>query len=155
MGRDQTKSPSRHGSPNPPPQPPAARSPLETLVPEILDQLGEDSGRDGLQQTPTRVEAALKWLTRGYQMSVEDVIGDAIFQEKHESMICVRDIEIYSMCEHHLLPFYGKAHVAYLPDGRIVGLSKIPRVVEVFARRLQVQECLTDHVADALCRVLK
>jgi GTP cyclohydrolase I len=88
-------------------------------------------------------------------MSVQDVIGDAIFHEKHESMICVRDIEIYSMCEHHLLPFYGKAHVAYLPDGRIVGLSKIPRVVEVFARRLQVQERLTDQVADALCAVLK
>jgi GTP cyclohydrolase I len=121
----------------------------------MLDQLGEDAEREGLQQTPARVEASLKWLTRGYQMSVEDVIGDAIYQEKHESMICVRDIEIYSMCEHHLLPFYGKAHVAYLPDGRIVGLSKIPRVVEVFARRLQVQERLTDQVADALCRVLK
>src|SRR5260370_20320016 len=121
----------------------------------MLHQLGEDGGREGLRQTPARVEASLKWLTRGYQMSVEDVIGDAIYQEKHESMICVRDIEIYSMCEHHLLPFYGKAHVAYLPDGRIVGLSKIPRVVEVFARRLQVQERLTDQVADALCRVLK
>jgi len=94
-------------------------------------------------------------LTRGYQMSVQDVIGDAIFHEKHESMICVRDIEIYSMCEHHLLPFFGKAHVAYLPDGRIVGLSKIPRVVEVFARRLQVQERLTDQIADALCGVLQ
>ncbi|PYP74697.1 MAG: GTP cyclohydrolase I FolE [Gemmatimonadetes bacterium] len=155
MGRDQTKSPSRHSLHEAPPPPPAARIPFETLVREILDQLGEDSGREGLQQTPARVEASLKWLTRGYQMSVEDVIGDAIFQEKHESMICVRDIEIYSMCEHHLLPFYGKAHVAYLPDGRIVGLSKIPRVVEVFARRLQVQERLTDQVADALCRVLK
>jgi GTP cyclohydrolase I len=134
---------------------PLARIPFETLVREMLDQLGEDAGREGLKQTPARVEASLKWLTRGYQMSVEDVIGDAIYQEKHESMICVRDIEIYSMCEHHLLPFYGKAHVAYLPDGRIVGLSKIPRVVEVFARRLQVQERLTDQVADALCRVLK
>jgi GTP cyclohydrolase I len=88
-------------------------------------------------------------------MAVEDVIGDAVFEEKHENMILVRDIEIYSLCEHHLLPFFGRAHVAYLPDGRIVGLSKIPRVVEVFARRLQVQERLTDQVADALCRVLK
>src|SRR5256885_14488752 len=129
--------------------------PFETLVREMLEQLGEDPTREGLAATPARVAASLKWLTRGYQMSVEDVIGDAIFQEKHESMICVRDIEIYSMCEHHLLPFYGKAHVAYLPDGRIVGLSKIPRVVEVFARRLQVQERLTDQVAAALCRVLK
>jgi GTP cyclohydrolase I len=150
------KSASRPGLPETPAPPPAAaRIPFETLVREMLDQLGEDAGREGLQQTPARVEASLKWLTRGYQMSVEDVIGDAIYQEKHESMICVRDIEIYSMCEHHLLPFYGKAHVAYLPDGRIVGLSKIPRVVEVFARRLQVQERLTDQVADALCRVLK
>jgi GTP cyclohydrolase IA len=161
MGRDQMKSASRPSRPetqppsSPPPAPTAARIPFETLVREMLDQLGEDAGREGLRQTPARVEASLKWLTRGYQMSVEDVIGDAIYQEKHESMICVRDIEIYSMCEHHLLPFYGKAHVAYLPDGRIVGLSKIPRVVEVFARRLQVQERLTDQVADALCRVLK
>jgi GTP cyclohydrolase I len=87
-------------------------------------------------------------------MDVEEVVGDAVFMEKHESMICVRDIEIYSMCEHHMLPFFGRAHVAYLPSGKIVGLSKIPRVVEVFARRLQVQERLTDQVAEALCRVL-
>jgi GTP cyclohydrolase I len=139
-----------HGS-----APAAGRIPFENLVRELLEQLGEDPRRDGLTQTPGRVEASLKWLTRGYAMAVEDVIGDALFEEKHESMICVRDIEIYSLCEHHLLPFYGKAHVAYLPDGRIVGLSKIPRVVEVFARRLQVQERLTDQVAEALCRVLK
>jgi GTP cyclohydrolase I len=128
---------------------------FETLVRDMLGQLGEDPTRDGLRQTPARVEASLKWLTRGYGMAVEDVIGGALFDEKHESMICVRDIEIYSLCEHHLLPFFGKAHVAYLPNGRIVGLSKIPRVVEVYARRLQVQERLTDQVADALCRVLK
>jgi GTP cyclohydrolase I len=121
----------------------------------MLEQLGEDPARDGLKQTPARVAASLQWLTRGYQMAVEDVIGDAVFEEKHENMILVRDIEIYSLCEHHLLPFFGRAHVAYLPNGRIVGLSKIPRVVEVFARRLQVQERLTDQVADALCRVLK
>ena len=129
--------------------------PFQPLVREMLEQLGEDPKREGLRETPARVEASLKWLTRGYQMAVEDVIGDAIFTEKHESMICVRDIEIYSLCEHHLLPFFGKAHVAYLPNGKIVGLSKIPRVVEVFARRLQVQERLTDQIADALCRVLK
>ncbi|HYU08318.1 MAG TPA: GTP cyclohydrolase I FolE [Gemmatimonadales bacterium] len=136
-------------------EPTAVRIPFQTLVHEILEQLGEDPRREGLRQTPARVEASLKWLTRGYALVVEDVIGDALFEEKHESMICVRDIEIYSMCEHHLLPFFGKAHVAYLPNGKIVGLSKIPRVVEVFARRFQVQERLTDQVADALCRVLK
>src|SRR6266566_3252182 len=131
------------------------RIPFQTLVHEMLEQLGEDPSREGLRQTPARVEASLKWLTRGYGLDVEEVVGDAVFEEKHESMICVRDIEIYSMCEHHMLPFFGKAHVAYLPNGRIVGLSKIPRVVEVFARRLQVQERLTDQVAEALCRVLK
>src|SRR5919106_4561432 len=147
MGRDEMKAARRLA--------PAERLPFESLVREMLEHLGEDPAREGLQTTPARVEASLRWLTRGYAMAVEDVIGDALFEEKHESMICVRDIEIYSMCEHHMLPFYGKAHVAYLPNGRIVGLSKIPRVVEVYARRLQVQERLTDQVADALCRVLK
>jgi len=130
------------------------RMPFAGLVRDMLEQLGEDPTRAGLAQTPERVAASLRWLTRGYHMSVDDVIGDALFEETHENMILVRDIEIYSLCEHHLLPFYGKAHVAYLPNGRIVGLSKIPRVVEVFARRLQVQERLTDQVADALCTVL-
>ena len=128
---------------------------FERLVHEMLARLGEDPERDGLKATPARVAASLQWLTRGYGMSVEDVIGDAVFEENHENMILVRDIEVYSMCEHHLLPFFGRAHVAYLPNGCIVGLSKIPRVVEVFARRLQVQERLTDQIADALCRVLK
>ena len=155
MGRDKIKSASLHSFHESHTEPTIVRIPFEQLVHEMLEQLGEDPKREGLQQTPARVEASLKWLTRGYQMSVEDVIGDAIFHEKHESMICVRDIEIYSMCEHHMLPFYGRAHVAYLPDGKIVGLSKIPRVVEVFARRLQVQERLTDQVAEALCGVLK
>ena len=155
MARDQMKSASLHSFHESHTEPTEVRIPVQRLVHEMLEQLGEDPKREGLQRTPARVEASLKWLTRGYQMSVEDVIGDAIFHEKHESMICVRDIEIYSMCEHHMLPFYGRAHVAYLPDGKIVGLSKIPRVVEVFARRLQVQERLTDQVADALCAVLK
>jgi len=136
-------------------EPTATRRAFDTLVHEMLEQLGEDPKREGLRNTPARVEASLKWLTRGYQMSVEDVIGDAVFHEKHENMIGVRDIEIYTMCEHHMLPFFGRAHVAYLPDGKIVGLSKIPRVVEVFARRLQVQERLTDQIAEALCAVLK
>ncbi len=135
-------------------QPTEVRISFQALVHEMLEHLGEDPEREGLRQTPARVEASLKWLTRGYGMDVEEVVGDAVFQEKHESMICVRDIEIYSMCEHHMLPFFGRAHVAYLPSGKIVGLSKIPRVVEVFARRLQVQERLTDQVAEALCRVL-
>ena len=154
MGRDQMKSASQHSFHEAHTPPTVVRIPFETLVREILEQIGEDPRREGLRQTPARVEASLKWLTRGYAMSVDDVIGDALFEEKHENMILVRDIEIYSMCEHHMLPFFGKAHVAYLPNGRIVGLSKIPRVVEVFARRLQVQERLTDQVADALCRVL-
>ncbi len=148
------KSASQHSFHESHTPPTVVRIPFETLVREMLEQIGEDPRREGLRQTPARVEASLKWLTRGYGMSVDDVIGDALFEEKHENMILVRDIEIYSLCEHHMLPFFGKAHVAYLPNGRIVGLSKIPRVVEVFARRLQVQERLTDQVADALCRVL-
>jgi GTP cyclohydrolase IA len=153
MGRDQMKSASQHSF-HEEHTPAAADGEFEGLVRSILRQLGEDPAREGLRNTPARVAASLQWLTRGYQMSVEDVIGDAVFEEKHENMILVRDIEIYSLCEHHMLPFFGRAHVAYLPNGRIVGLSKIPRVVEVFARRLQVQERLTDQVADALCRVL-
>ena len=157
MGRDQIKSASRHGfhETHAAAGPAPGEGDFERLVHGILLQLGEDPTRDGLRDTPSRVAASLRWLTRGYQMSVEDVVGDAVFEEKHENMILVRDIEIYSLCEHHMLPFFGRAHVAYLPNGRIVGLSKIPRVVEVFARRLQVQERLTDQVADALCRVLK
>ena len=159
MGRDKMKSASLHSfhaehtAPLAPVSSGEARSAFETLVREMLVQLGEDPVREGLRQTPARVEASLKWLTRGYHMSVPDVIGDALYRERHENLVCVRDIEIYSLCEHHLLPFFGKAHVAYLPDGRLVGLSKIPRVIEVFARRLQVQERLTDQVADALMEV--
>jgi GTP cyclohydrolase I len=154
MGRDEMKSASHHSFHESHAPPTAVRIPFEQLVREMLEQLGEDPAREGLRQTPARVEASLKWLTRGYQMSVEDVIGNAIFEEKHESMVMVRDIEIYSMCEHHMLPFFGRCHVAYLPNGKIVGLSKIPRVVEVYARRLQVQERLTDQIAGALMRVL-
>ena len=121
----------------------------------ILEGLGEDPSRTGLAKTPERVEKSLRWLTRGYDLSVADVVGDGVFQESHANMILVRDIEVYSLCEHHMLPFFGKAHVAYLPNGRIIGLSKIPRIVEIYARRLQVQERLTDQVADALMEVLE
>ncbi|MGH7591177.1 MAG: GTP cyclohydrolase I FolE [Gemmatimonadales bacterium] len=133
----------------------AAESGFQVHVRQMLEALGEDPDRQGLLKTPERVEASLRWLTRGYELSVEQVVGDAVFEETHESMILVRDIEIYSLCEHHLLPFFGRAHVAYIPDGRIVGLSKLPRIVEVFARRLQVQERLTDQVADAVMDVLQ
>ncbi|HET7459610.1 MAG TPA: GTP cyclohydrolase I FolE [Longimicrobium sp.] len=125
------------------------------LVREQLALLGEDPRRDGLRRTPERVEKAMRWLTRGYDLCVEDVIRGAIFDEDHHNMVIVKDIEMYSLCEHHLLPFYGKVHVAYIPNGRIVGLSKIPRVVEVFARRLQVQERLTEQVASAIMEVLR
>jgi GTP cyclohydrolase I len=124
-------------------------------VRSILKAIGEDPDRQGLEKTPQRVETALRWLTRGYDVSVEDIIGDAIFIEDHEEMILVRDIEMYSLCEHHLLPFFGRAHVAYVPNGRLIGLSKLPRIVEVFARRLQVQERLTDQIADAIMETLE
>ena len=128
---------------------------FEALVRRQLELLGEDPERDGLLKTPERVAKSLAWLTRGYETDVRDVIGDAVFEEEHESMVMVRDIELYSMCEHHMLPFFGRAHIAYIPDGRIVGLSKLPRVVEVFSRRLQVQERLTEQIAQAITDVLR
>jgi GTP cyclohydrolase I len=123
---------------------------LASLVRRQLELLGEAPDREGLLKTPERVAKSLVWLTQGHDMDVRDVIGDAVFAESHESMVMVRDIELYSMCEHHMLPFFGKAHVAYIPNGRIVGLSKVARVVEVFARRLQVQERLTEQIAEAI-----
>jgi GTP cyclohydrolase I len=125
------------------------------LVRTQLALLGEDPDREGLQRTPLRVQKAMAFLTRGYSEQLEDIVGDAIFNENHHNMVMVRDIEMYSLCEHHLLPFFGKAHVAYIPDGRIVGLSKLPRIVDHFARRLQVQERLTEQIAAAVEFVLE
>jgi GTP cyclohydrolase IA len=129
---------------------------METLVRRQLELVGENPEREGLAATPRRVSKSLKWLTQGYDASVKDVVGTGIFEaDGHKNMVMVRDIELYSLCEHHMLPFFGKAHVAYIPNGRIVGLSKIPRIVDVFARRLQVQERLTEQIADALHDVLE
>jgi GTP cyclohydrolase IA len=129
--------------------------PFQDLVREMLVRLGEDPERQGLLKTPERVEKSLTWLTRGHGLGVREVLGDALFDEDHHNMVIVKDIEMYSMCEHHMLPFFGKVHVAYIPNGRIVGLSKVPRIVEVFARRLQVQERLTAQIATALTEVLE
>jgi len=129
---------------------------LESLVLRQLQLIGEDATREGLKDTPRRVARSLRWLTQGYRTCVEDVVGTGIFKsEGHKNMVMVRDIELYSLCEHHMLPFFGKAHVAYIPNGHIVGLSKIPRIVDVFARRLQVQERLTEEIASALDNVLR
>ena len=128
---------------------------FEDVIRRQLELVGEDPTRDGLLKTPSRVAKSLSWLTRGYESNARDVIGDALFKESHENMVMVRDIEMYSMCEHHMLPFFGRVHIAYIPNGCIVGLSKLPRVVEVFARRLQVQERLGEQIADALEDVLQ
>ncbi len=133
----------------------SALAEYEGLVRRQLELLGEEPERDGLVKTPSRVAKAMAWLTRGYEMNASEVIGDALFEEGADGMVMVRDIELYSMCEHHMLPFFGKAHIAYIPDGRVVGLSKLARVVEVFARRLQVQERMTEQIAQALADVLK
>jgi len=126
------------------------------IVRRQLELLGEDPDREGLKRTPQRVATALAWLTRGYEMDVEHVVNGAVFDaDCATNMIMVRDIELYSLCEHHMLPFFGRAHIAYIPNGSIVGLSKLPRIVEVFARRLQVQERLTEQIASALHDVLK
>ncbi len=123
---------------------------IETLIRELLAELGENPDREGLQKTPLRVAKMYEFLTKGYQEDVKTVLNGAVFKEKYSEMVIVRDIDFFSLCEHHLIPFYGKVHVAYIPNGKIVGLSKIPRVVEVFARRLQVQERLTQQIAQTL-----
>ncbi len=133
---------------------PAADAAYADLVRQQLALLGEDPTREGLRRTPQRVARAMAFLTRGYTQRVEDVVGEGVFAEAHENMVMVRDIELYALCEHHMLPFFGKAHIAYIPNGKIVGLSKLPRIVDMFARRLQVQERLTGEIAEAIAGVL-
>ncbi|MEY4963802.1 MAG: hypothetical protein RLZZ323_1121 [Bacteroidota bacterium] len=121
----------------------------------IIENLGEDVTREGLEKTPERVAKAMQYLTHGYGLNPLEIVTSAMFTEDHKQMIVVKDIEVYSMCEHHMLPFFGKAHVAYIPNGKIVGLSKIPRVVDAFARRMQVQERLTDQIKDCIQEALE
>jgi GTP cyclohydrolase IA len=127
---------------------------FESLVQEMLTLLGENPKREGLERTPVRVAKSLRYLTQGYQIDAKEILKHAVFKEPYDEMVIVKDIEIFSLCEHHLLPFYGKAHVAYIPNGKIIGLSKIPRLVEVFSKRLQVQERLTTQIAECLMSAL-
>ena len=136
---------------------PAALDTVSTkeLYRELLVRVGEDPNRDGLLRTPERMEKAMAFLTKGYSMDVTEVLHDALFDVDYDEMVIVKDIEFYSMCEHHMLPFFGKAHVAYVPNGKVIGLSKIPRLVDVFARRLQVQERLTRQIGDAITEAIQ
>ncbi|HEX2911960.1 MAG TPA: GTP cyclohydrolase I FolE [Chloroflexia bacterium] len=132
------------------PEQQAANEKMENLVKELLLSVGEDPNRNGLQDTPERVRRSMAFLTAGYTEDVREVLGTAVFEETYDEIVLVRDIEMYSMCEHHMLPFFGKCHIAYIPNGKIVGLSKLPRIVDVFSRRLQVQERMTTQIAHAL-----
>ncbi len=127
---------------------------MQQLIKELLYKIGENPEREGLLKTPGRVERSLQFMTSGYKEDVCKIINDALFNERYDEMVIVKDIEVYSLCEHHLLPFYGKCHVAYMPNGKVVGLSKIPRVVDAFAKRLQIQERLTNQIADILMQCL-
>ncbi len=128
---------------------------MENLIRQLLEKLGEDPGREGLKKTPARVKESLEFLTEGYRQDPRALIENSTYSDRHEEMVLVRDIPIYSLCEHHLLPFFGKAHVGYIPNEKIVGISKIARMVDLFARRLQVQERLTNQIADTIMGVLK
>lgn len=128
---------------------------VSDLTTTLLEEIGEDPKREGLAKTPKRVAESYAFLTKGYEQNIDDVLNGAVFNEKYDEMVVVKSIDFYSLCEHHLLPFYGKVHVAYIPDGKIVGLSKIPRIVEVFSRRLQVQERMTQQIADTLAKYLQ
>ncbi len=133
-----------------PRQPGETSDALETLVHRILNELGEDASREGLARTPKRVAKSLRYLTSGYQQDPDKVLNGALFSVSYDEMVIVRDIEVFSLCEHHLLPFFGRCHVAYLPNRKVIGLSKLPRLVDVFARRLQVQERLTTQIAETI-----
>jgi GTP cyclohydrolase I len=128
---------------------------IAPLIKELLEKLGEDPGRDGLQRTPQRVDRALKFLTSGYGADIQKIVNGALYDVKYDEMVIVKDIEFFSMCEHHMLPFFGKMHVAYLPKDKVIGLSKIPRIVDAFARRLQIQERLTQEVALTIQSIVK
>lgn len=128
---------------------------MEDLIRTMLQKLGEDPDREGLKRTPARVADSLTYLTAGYRANIDELINNAVFSEKYEELVLVNDIDFYSLCEHHMLPFYGRCHVGYIPDGKIIGLSKIPRIVDAFARRLQVQERMTTQIAETLMRHLQ
>jgi GTP cyclohydrolase I len=134
---------------------PEINDPIAPLVEALLKELGEEPGRDGLLRTPHRVAKSLRFLTQGYEQDAHAILNGALFDVTYDEMVIVKDIEFYSLCEHHILPFFGRAHIAYIPNGKVLGLSKIPRLVEMFARRLQVQERLTSEVAETLERVLQ
>jgi len=129
-------------------------SKLESIITELLSQIGENPNREGLKKTPLRVAKSWEFLTKGYSQNINEIVNGAIFSEAYDEMVTIKDIDFYSMCEHHLLPFFGKAHVAYIPNGKVVGLSKVPRIVDMFGRRLQLQERMTQNIAKTINDVL-
>ncbi len=135
--------------------PPKKVQPIAPMVKQILESLGEDPQREGLVRTPERVEKALQFLTSGYRTNVKEVVNGALFSVKYDEMVIMKDIEFFSMCEHHMLPFFGKVHVAYIPQDRVIGLSKLPRLVDVFARRLQIQERMTQQIAQTIQELIE